>query len=336
MTSSRIAIAIVAMLGGLLAVPVVAGAAPAASQASAFSGKAAVRSVEAKCVTAGRDRGRVVVEVRVRYPDVAGSAARRFANGRHQVRSSIRLIARDGDLLASDLDRGTARVAIPLLSSYVHVHQHRLGRSASRRVLGGRTCGKGAPPYLAVRVRATQRLSSAARASAAATASQTAGATVPAAVTPAASVAPVVNGCQIVGQDTNCHGANLDGQNLMEAALPYSDFSFATMEDANLQGARLGHVIMNQTVLDGANMTGALLGVASLSDASLQNTILSQAEMPFANLANAKFTGAHLEGVPMEGANLVGTVFDNTTCDGSTSFPTAFPHRCANGLIVSG
>jgi hypothetical protein len=37
MTSLCIAIAIVAMLGGLLAVPVVAGAAPAASQASAFS-----------------------------------------------------------------------------------------------------------------------------------------------------------------------------------------------------------------------------------------------------------------------------------------------------------
>lgn len=328
------------MLGvafGIVLPPAPASAAvPVASQSSAFAGRAAVQDVEVSCLTRGANRGRVVVEVSVRYPDVGRSAARRFANGRHRVRSSVRLVAPGGGRLASDLDRGTAQVAIPTLSSYVHVHQHRLGRAASRRVLGGRTCGKGAPVSVGVRVRATQVLSSAGEASVAATASQTARTSVSAPVAPTASLAAVANGCQLAGQDTNCHGADLSGQNLFGQILPYSDFSFANMTNVNLEDGRLGHVIMNQTVLDDADLTGALLGLATLSDASLQGTTLTGAKLGFANLVNAKFTGAKLDGADLGGTNLVGTVFDNTSCDGSTSFPTAFPHRCSNGLIVSG
>jgi hypothetical protein len=318
----------------------VAGA-PAAAQSSAFSGKAAVRSVDVKCLTAGGNRGRVVVEVKARYPDASTAGARRLANGSHRVRSWVRLLSPRGGRFASDLDLGTAQVDIPQLRAYTHVHQHLLRRAASRRVLGGRPCGRGARTSVRVRVRVTQVLSGTRQASGAvtrlapgaATASQSASMVVSAPVTAAASVADVVNGCQLVGQDTNCHGADLSGQYLFEQSLPYSDFSFANLSNANLALCHCGHVIMNQTVLDGADMTGAELGGAALTTASLQGTTLTGAKLPFANLAYADLSGAHLEGVNLGAANLANTMFGNTSCDATTVFPTAFGQHCSNGRV---
>ena len=276
----------------------------------------------------------MLVDVHVRYPDVARSAARRYANGRHRVRSRVQLIGAGGAVIAADLDRGTGQVSIPSLRSYLHVHRHVLSDAESRLVLDGRACRGDSASLARVRVRATQVLSSSGGASAAATASQSANASVVTPVTPAANGGNVLNGCLLAGTEYNCQGVDLSQADLSGLRLAYSDFSFATLEGANLEGTRLGHVNMNLTVLDGANMQQAQFGSASLTSASLVGTDLTGSAAPYANLANAKFESARLQGANLVGANLAATSFESTGCDSGTRFPVAFPKRCVNGVIT--
>jgi hypothetical protein len=316
---------------------------PASAPAqSPFARAAAVRDVDASCLTRGADRGRVVLDVAVRYADAAEPAG--FTG--HRTRTGIVVRGAGGAVLARDTDRGTAQVDIPSLEGYTHVHRHVLSASESRRVLGGRACGDGRDRFVRMRVRATQTLSrggggaaaSGLRAAAAQSGGATQGdtATVATSVAPATGIPEVINGCVRAVNDWNCQGVDLDGVDLSGSIVAYGDFSFASMENADLQGARMGHVIMNQTKLDGGNLAGALLGSASLTSTSLVGADLTGAVATFANLANAKLTGAKLAGAKLGGANLPGTVFDNATCDAATAFSGAFPHRCVNGLVVAG
>jgi uncharacterized protein YjbI with pentapeptide repeats len=308
-------------------------AAAFAKPSGAFSSKPAVKSLDVTCVTRGALRGRVIVDVRVRYGDAR--SASRFAGGRHVVNSSLKLRSLGGALLARDRDRGSAQVDIPGVKTYVHAHRHIVSGPDSKAVLSGRECGKGTRPVIRAKTRVTQTLSAGQRrAVAAAPSSQSASGVTTASVDPTANPGTALNGCILVGSDFNCHGVDLSGENLSGLSIAYGDFSFANLKNANLQDTRMGHVIMNQTILDDANMKGAQFGVASMTAASFLATDLEGAVGIFANLANAKFGAANLQGVDLGGANLVGTVFDNSGCDANTKFPAAFPHQCVNGLIT--
>jgi hypothetical protein len=73
--------ATIAVAAALAVVPTSATAAPGASQASAFRGTAAGRGAEAFCLVRGSNRGRVGIDVSVRYADVAASARARCGPG---------------------------------------------------------------------------------------------------------------------------------------------------------------------------------------------------------------------------------------------------------------
>jgi hypothetical protein len=315
----------------VLAWATAAGAKPS----EAFSKRAVVKSLDVSCVTGGALKERVVVDTRVRYGDAR--SATRFAGGSHTVSSSLGLRSVGGSLLARDLDRGTAQVDIPEIKGYVHAHRHVLSRTESRAVLGDARCGDGSPPVVRATVRVRQTLAAGKRrAVASAPTSQTAADATTESVDPIANPGTAINGCLVAGSDFNCHGVDLSGRNLSSIPIAFGDFSWANLKNANLQGERMGHVIMNKTILDGANMRGAQFGIASLTSASLVGTDLTGAVGIYSNLAFAHFSGAKLENVDLQGANLVGTVFENSTCDANTKFPTAFSHGCVGGLITPG
>lgn len=326
-TSLGLGIALCAALGA----PAAAAGAP-----TAFAGTTSVRSVDAACLTNGPARGRVAIEVRVRYAGTRSALAARYAERRHRVSSAITVLDRRGRTIARHSDRGSARTTIPTQSGYEHAHKHLLGRAASRKLLAGSGCKAGSSAVVRVRVRATQSLGAQASATPRASApiEQQEASTTAAAVVVPASDHPVVNGCSLLGMDTNCHGVDLHGAQLGGSVLPYSDFSFASLAGSDLSNARLGHVIMNLTDLTNANMRGAQIGSAGLTSAILAGTDLTGAAAPFANFGNATFTNAKLEGANLIAANLHGVTFTNTSCDGNTKLPAIHPFRCVNGLVV--
>lgn len=308
-----------------------------------FGGKPSVEGIEAFCVTKGPEEGRVYVDVAVRYFDVKGADEELHA----QVHSHMRILGKDGKVLAVDNDWGREQPDIPGLSSFIHTHQHRLGRVDSERILGGRRCTAVTSRVIHVEVELEQRLGAASQADAAraarvATASEAAteaATSTSAAIVEGVGQAPTdTDGCVFdqKGQ-MDCAGAFLQKASFVGQKAPYANFSFANMLGADLEGVALGHATMNQTVLDQANLAGAELGVASLTSASLTETNLSGAQLPYANLANAKFVRADVEGANFTGANLYGVHFETTTCNAETKFPTNFRYSCGpNGIVVGG
>jgi uncharacterized protein YjbI with pentapeptide repeats len=318
--------------------------APVASAGSLkFGGKPSVVGIEAFCVTKGAEQGRVYVDVAVRYFDAKGADD---AALHAQVHSHMRILGASGRVLAVDNDWGREQPDIPGLSSFIHTHQHRLGRADSRRILQGRRCTAATSRVIHVEVQLEQRLGTAAKpdaaraarlATASAVATETASSTSAAIVEGVAQAPTDTDGCVFdqKGQ-MDCAGAFLQNASFVGRRVPYANFSFANMLGADLEGVSLGHVTMNQTVLDQANLRGAELGVASLTSASMVGTDLTGAQLPYANLANAKFVGANVEGANFIGANLYGVHFETTKCNAETRFPTNFRYSCSNGEVVGG
>jgi uncharacterized protein YjbI with pentapeptide repeats len=328
------AVAVVALL--LLAPGALAAGSPS------FGGKPSVVGIEAFCVTKGAERGRVYVDVAVRYFDAKGADEKLHA----QVHSHMRILGAGGRVLAVDNDWGREQPDIPGLSSFIHTHQHRLGMADSKRILQGRRCTAATSRVIHVEVELEQRLGAAGKAEAD-RAARVATASDAASTTASSTSAAIVEGVGQAPTDTDgcvydqkgqmdCAGAFLQFASFVGQKVPYANFSFANMFGADLQEVSLGHATMNQTVLDKANLAGAELGVASLTSASMIETNLSGAQLPYANLANAKFVLANLEGANLLGANLYGVRFESTKCNAETKLPTNFRYSCQDGIVVLG
>lgn len=314
--ASLLATVLVTALGG------VATAAP-------FAGKPALVAVDAYCAKGGGD---VYVEVAARYSDAPKAKGAK----RHLVQSQLQVLDSMGMPIATAGDSGRAQVDIPQLSSYVHTHQHRLGKAASRRLLEGKPCSGNTAVSLRVRVTLGQRLAGGGKASASAAASQSTTAADAATVTPVASAPTVENGCVFDSKGLmDCSGAFLQKVSFVGEVLAYANFSFANLLGADFSEARMGHVQMNKAVLDQADLSGVELGSASLTSASLIATDLSGAKTPYANFAVAKFAGANLRGANLTGANLAETSFEGANgCDANTKLPAIFGFVCTNSAIV--
>jgi hypothetical protein len=276
----------------------------------------------------------VFVDVAVRYFDAKGADEKLHA----QVHSHMRILGREGRVLAVDNDWGREQPDIPGLSSFIHTHQHPFGAQESRRILQGRPCTPATSRVIHVEVTLEQRLGPAGAGRVAeteASVSTSATSTSPAIVEGVGAAPTVTDGCVYdpKGQ-MDCAGAFLQGASFVGERIPYANFSFANMVGADLQEVPLGHVTMNLTDLDQGNLAGAEMGSASLTSTSLIGANLSGAQLPFANLANAKLSGANLEGTNLIGANLVGTQFEATKCNAETKFPGAFPYTCTNGTVA--
>jgi hypothetical protein len=316
----------------LIAALLTIAASPAHAQ---FAGKAKIVGLDATCA-----KGKIVIDVAVRYADAAEEAESTYAGKGHGVmlKSTVRA---NGKKIATLTDIARAQEAIPELSSYKHVHRHKLNGKQSRKILGGKSCRKGKHEVIKVKAKAKQRLGAlfAGPKSGATTfgtgappATQSATAILSTTVG-TGSAGQVVNGC-LIGQDSNCHGAFLVGANLSKVNAPYSDFSFADMSSADLSEAKLGHAIMNKTNLQFANMKGTLIGSASLTSAIILQADLTDAQLPFTNLANASFQGSNLSGANLAGTGLYGTIFEDATCDDQTLFPAVFGWKCVGGSIT--
>lgn len=303
----------------------------AGASAAPFAGKPAVLDIETTCVTGGKDKGRVFVDVAVRYPD----APKAKGAPRHEVLTALRVRDARGELIATHNDRGRAQVDIPGLRSYVHTHQHGLGKAASARALGGRPCGAGSLGRVQVQVNASQRLvrrGAAAQVSAAS--AQGASASTAETITGVKEAPLNANGCVFDSEGLmDCAGAFLQKVSFVGETVAYANFAFANLLGADFSGVRMGHAQLNQAVLDQADLSGALLGSASLTSASLLGTDLTGAVAPYANFAVAKFVGAKLQGANLTGANLAETSFESSSCDANTIIPGNFGFACTSNTI---
>jgi len=107
--------------------------------------------------------------------------------------------------------------------------------------------------------------------------------------------------------DANLSGANLTGENLIDANFTNTDLS-----GANLSRADLSDVILTRTDLRGANICGARLIGALLRTANLRGADLSNAKLMVATLKRTK-----LDDVDFSGASMAYTIISDVNLKGA-------------------
>jgi hypothetical protein len=143
------------------------------------------------------------------------------------------------------------------------------------------------------------------------------------------------------GTQVNLQGADLQGQDLVQANLAFADLSEAQLSGANLTQADMSHcrlhsanlsgtnltrVNLNDAVLDSAAVFRADLTAASAVRGSFRNTLLVLSNFTLANLPDANLTNANLlntmfirtklQGARMAGSRLEWTVFVDVDLSG--------------------
>jgi uncharacterized protein YjbI with pentapeptide repeats len=104
-------------------------------------------------------------------------------------------------------------------------------------------------------------------------------------------------------------GADLSGQDLMEANLGDSDIRDAKLNAAFLCRANLIRADLRDTDLGGANLSGATLRNANLSGVRFKRTDLSGADLNAATLTHANFIAAKLDDADFAGTLVAETNF---------------------------
>jgi len=118
----------------------------------------------------------------------------------------------------------------------------------------------------------------------------------------------------------NFNFLNFDGADFTQASLQnawlgdYASFRKASFAGAGMQGARCGIGRFSGADFTGAHLTDAHLRVCTFMNCSFQN----------ANLQGADFSYANVRGADFSGANLRNTVWEVTTYDANTVWPTGF------------
>ncbi|NOY66359.1 MAG: pentapeptide repeat-containing protein [Gammaproteobacteria bacterium] len=100
-------------------------------------------------------------------------------------------------------------------------------------------------------------------------------------------------------KEVNWNNCQMEGRQLIEAALENSKLRNTNMLGANLSSAKLA----------GADLTYANLSIVSLAKADLKKAVLKGANLRGADLTNATFAGADLSYADLRGAQIKGVDF---------------------------
>ena len=103
-------------------------------------------------------------------------------------------------------------------------------------------------------------------------------------------------GPPVPGHRLDLNGADLQGMDLQDALLYYTDLVKANLRGTDLRHAKLAGARLTLANLEMAHMEYIDLQTASLIGANLENTHLENARLIGTNLWNAKLGNAHLEG----------------------------------------
>jgi uncharacterized protein YjbI with pentapeptide repeats len=337
------------------------------SSASAGAAAAFVRGVQIDPVTlacpkGGPEKGRVVVDVPVRYSDVVASREDSVRGQKQTLDVTVQLLSPDsGKVLSSS--RSTSKGRLALKHDRIdHVHRIILSAKDSATVQGyargGSGCGGRSLKAIVVKTKATQTVGktrTALRGLPAAAATQSASRTDEASVAATPKVGRVVNGCAIK-QFTVCFGVDLSGQSLvgasllgavlMDATLIGTDFTNAGMQAVNLTGATgtgpttkfvkatLKDANFAEGHFDSAKFTTANLTNANFAQATIVGTDFTGAVMEQANLSATNLTGSNLSSTDLAGVQLGFTIIKNTICDSKTSASGPPFYMCSNGFLV--
>lgn len=131
--------------------------------------------------------------------------------------------------------------------------------------------------------------------------------------------------------ESNWHGCNLDGFDLVGANLFGSDLAAASMTSADLRGANFAWSSMEGVKLQNSDLSGANFTYAYLSNANFKGSNTTK-------LIMANFTGAHVEGAiftysDLSYATLYRAVRSSTTVWGA--YDTWTGTTCVDGSLSS-
>lgn len=112
-------------------------------------------------------------------------------------------------------------------------------------------------------------------------------------------------------EQANLYRSNLSRADLTGANLKEADLRQSLINGANLSDANISYTDLSEADLTGANLSGADLSSANLTGAKLKGAILKQANLVNANFSNADLSDANLiqselVGADLTGANLTG------------------------------
>jgi uncharacterized protein YjbI with pentapeptide repeats len=346
----------------VLAALLVAPSGASAGAAAAFVRGVQIDPVALACPRGGPEKGRVVVDVPVRYSDVVASREDGVRGKKQTLAITVQLLSPDsGRVLVTA--RATAKGQLALKHDRVdHVHRILLSAKDSaivqRYARGGAGCGGRSLNAVVVKTNATQTVGkarTALRGLPGAAATQSSSRTDEASVAATPKVGRVINGCAIK-QFTVCFGTDLSGQSLvgapllgavlMDATLTGTDFTGAGMRAANLTGATgtgpttkfvnatLKDANLAEGHFDSAKFTTATLTNANFAEATIVGTDFTGAEMQQVNLSTTSLLNANVSSADLAGVQLGFTIIQNTICDSRTK-PSGPPfYRCSNGFLV--
>lgn len=112
----------------------------------------------------------------------------------------------------------------------------------------------------------------------------------------------------------------LQGSQLINAYLPYSNFSQANLASVELIAAHLGDANLYCADLTQANLQDALLTRADLRSCCLRGANLQGVNLQWADLRLADLTQCDLRGANLEKARLKGAVLNQTQLQGANLF----------------
>ncbi|MGF1524980.1 MAG: pentapeptide repeat-containing protein [Leptolyngbyaceae cyanobacterium] len=109
------------------------------------------------------------------------------------------------------------------------------------------------------------------------------------------------------GFECNLQGVDLDGSTFVDAYLPYSNLSQASLRRMTLKAGNLGDAKLFSTILIDGDLAGTNLSRVDLRYAVLTGANLQSVDLTGADLRGADLTGADLTGATLSRANLTQT-----------------------------